>query len=150
MFSRKKEKTKRLNFKSAKVISLLLQICLGDGDRNWFVGLEPSACKEQAVLGVEIIIHCTERESLWSLMHGMYFSFVAGLTLKASMKGCTTASECRNVAGGKNSLGALDIMFKRFECKPASVMAIVSSGFTPLHTFFLPVLLGFVLEEVLF
>ncbi|KFO85124.1 Phospholipase A2 inhibitor subunit gamma B, partial [Buceros rhinoceros silvestris] len=51
--------------------------------------------------------------------------------------------------GGKNSLGALDIMFKRFECKPASVMALVSSGFTPSRTFFLPVLLGFILEEVL-
>jgi len=84
-------------------------------------------------------------------MHGMYFfSCVGGLSLKAAMKGCTTISECNIVGDGKNNLGMMDIKLRRFQCKPASVLARVTSGFAPPDVLFLPVLSGFILEKVLF
>lgn len=87
-------------------------------------------------------------------MHGinfLYFSCIGGLSLKAAMKGCTTVSECNMVGDGKNSLGMMDIKLKRFQCRPASAMyRVVHAGVAPLHTTFLPVLSGFILEKVLF
>lgn len=81
----------------------------------------------------------------------MYFFYcVGGLSLKAAMKGCTTISECSIVGDGKNNLGMMDIKLRRFQCKPASVLARVSAGFAPRDTVFIPVLSGFILKKVLF
>ncbi|XP_040436760.1 phospholipase A2 inhibitor subunit gamma B-like isoform X2 [Falco naumanni] len=93
------------------------------------------------------IINCTGSETQCVDISGLMNS--GGLSLKAAMKGCTTISECSIVGDGKNSLGMMDI--RSFQCKPASYgLAIVSSGFAPPDTLFLPVLSGFILEKVLF
>ncbi|NWR56990.1 PINLY protein, partial [Bucorvus abyssinicus] len=147
-----------MNFGKVKARSHVV-CCTGDKCKTILVSLPPEeivpngyqcpACYSvDSFQCSDELINCTGSETQCVDVAGLMNS--AGLSLKAAMKGCTTASECRNAAVGKNSLGALDIMLKRFECKPGSVMTIVSSGFTPPHTFFLPVLLGFILEEVLF
>ncbi|NXW10969.1 PLIA inhibitor, partial [Fregetta grallaria] len=94
------------------------------------------------------IVNCTGSETQCVDLAGLMNS--GGLSLKAAMKGCTTISECNIVGDGKNNLGMMDIKLRRFQCKPASVSARVSSGFALPDTLFLPVLSGFILEKVLF
>ncbi|NWH16497.1 PLIA inhibitor, partial [Grus americana] len=94
------------------------------------------------------IVNCTGSETQCVDLAGLMNS--GGLSLKAAMKGCTTISECNLVGDGKNNLGMMDIKLRQFQCRPASVLARVTSGFSPPDTFFLPVLSGFILEKVLF
>ncbi|NXI37732.1 PLIGB inhibitor, partial [Galbula dea] len=94
------------------------------------------------------IVNCTGSETQCVDLAGLMNS--GGLSLKAAMKGCTTISECSLVGDGKNNLGMMDIKLKRFQCAPASVFAVLSSGFSLPHTLFLFVLSGFILEKVLF
>ncbi|XP_009930531.1 phospholipase A2 inhibitor gamma subunit B isoform X1 [Opisthocomus hoazin] len=93
-------------------------------------------------------VNCTGYETQCVDLAGLMNS--GGLSLKAAMKGCTTISECNIVGDGKNNLGMMDIKLRRFQCKPASVLARVTSGFAPPDVLFLPVLSGFILEKVLF
>ncbi|KAM9251280.1 phospholipase A2 inhibitor gamma subunit B-like [Cariama cristata] len=94
------------------------------------------------------IVNCTGAETQCVDLAGLMHS--GGLSLKAAMKGCTTISECNIVGDGKNNLGMMNIKLRRFQCKQASVLARVTSGFAPPDTLFLPVLSGFILEKVLF
>ncbi|GAB0202877.1 phospholipase A2 inhibitor gamma subunit B-like [Grus japonensis] len=91
------------------------------------------------------IVNCTGSETQCVDLAGLMNS--GGLSLKAAMKGCTTISECNLVGDGKNNLGMMDIKLRQFQCRPASVLARVTSGFSPPDTFFLPVLSGFILEK---
>ncbi|NXS50108.1 PLIGB inhibitor, partial [Balaeniceps rex] len=94
------------------------------------------------------IVNCTGSETQCVDLAGLMNS--GGLSLKAAMKGCTTVSECSIVGSGKNNLGMMDMKLRRFQCKPASALARVSSGFAPPDNFFLLLLSGFLLEKVLF
>ncbi|XP_030326496.1 phospholipase A2 inhibitor subunit gamma B-like [Strigops habroptila] len=135
-----------------------LACCTGDDCRTVSVSLPPEdnvpngyqcpACYsvDSFQCGNEIV-NCTGSETQCVDLAGLMNS--GGLSLKAAMKGCTTISECSIVGDGKNNLGMMDIKLRRFQCKQASVLARVSSGFAPSGTLFLPLLLGFILEKVL-
>ncbi|NWR88629.1 PLIGB inhibitor, partial [Furnarius figulus] len=94
------------------------------------------------------IINCTGSETQCVDLAGLMNS--GGLSVKAAMKGCTTVSECKIVGDGKTSLGMIDMKLKRFRCTPALYMEQKYFAFAPRHTVFLPLLLGFILEKVLF
>ncbi|NWU93409.1 PLIA inhibitor, partial [Upupa epops] len=93
------------------------------------------------------IVNCTGSETQCVDLAGLMNS--GGLSLKAAMKGCTTISECKIVADGKNNLGMMDIKLKHFQCTPASFLSVVSSGFAPTRTLFLPILSGVILRTLL-
>ncbi|XP_050769522.1 phospholipase A2 inhibitor gamma subunit B-like [Gymnogyps californianus] len=136
-----------------------LACCTGDDCRTISVSLPPEddvpngyqcpACYsvDSFQCGNEIV-NCTGSETQCVDLAGLMNS--GGLSLKAAMKGCTTISECSIVGDGKNNLGMMDIKLRRFQCKPASALARVSSGFAPSDTLFLPILSGFILEKALF
>ncbi|NWX25030.1 PINLY protein, partial [Aegotheles bennettii] len=93
-------------------------------------------------------VNCTGSETHCVDLSGLMIS--GGMSLKASMKGCTTVSECSITGDGKSNLGMMDIKLRRFECKRASALATTNSGFALSDTLFLPVLSGFILEKLLF
>ncbi|XP_032941689.1 phospholipase A2 inhibitor NAI-like [Catharus ustulatus] len=148
-----------VNYGKVKAKSHLV-CCTGEDCRTTSVSLPPDndvpngyqcpACYsvDSFQCGNEVV-NCTGSEDQCVDLAGLMNA--GGLSLKAAMKGCTTISECSMVGDGKNSLGVMDIKLKRFECRPASVMHRVAlAGVAPLHTTFLPVLSGFILEKVLF
>ncbi|NXL88652.1 PINLY protein, partial [Alectura lathami] len=94
------------------------------------------------------VVNCTGSEYQCVDVAGQMHS--GGLTLKAAMKGCTTISECNAVGDGKNNLGMMDMKIKRFLCKPAITLKVLSSGFVTPQSLFLPALSGFILEKLLF
>ncbi|KFP78276.1 Phospholipase A2 inhibitor 25 kDa subunit, partial [Apaloderma vittatum] len=94
------------------------------------------------------IVNCSGSETQCVDLAGLMSS--GGLSVKAAMKGCTSVSECRIAGDGKNNLGMMDMKLRRFQCRPASTFAVGGSVFIPSDTIFLPVLLGFILEKVLF
>ncbi|KAM6105881.1 LOW QUALITY PROTEIN: phospholipase A2 inhibitor NAI-like [Pterocles gutturalis] len=133
-----------------------LACCTGNDCRTTSVSLPPEdnvpngyqcpACYSVDSCGNEIV-NCTGSETQCVDLAGLMNS--GGLSLKAAMKGCTTISECNIVGDGKNNLGMMDIKLRRFQCKPASAFARLTSVAPP-DTLFLPVLSGFILEKVLF
>ncbi|NXS58241.1 PLIGB inhibitor, partial [Brachypteracias leptosomus] len=136
-----------------------LACCTGDDCRTISVSLPPEnnvpngyqcpACYsvDSFQCGNETV-NCAGSETKCVDLAGFMNS--GGLTLKTAMKGCTTISECGAVGDGKSNLGMMDIKLRRFQCKAASTLDVVSSGSAPLDTLFLPVLSGFILEKVLF
>ncbi|NXK56375.1 PLIGB inhibitor, partial [Chauna torquata] len=136
-----------------------LACCVGDACQTTSVSLPPEdnvpngyqcpACYsvDSFQCGSEIV-NCTGSETQCVDLAGLMNS--GGLSLKAAMKGCTTISECNVVGDGKNNLGMIDMKIRRFQCRPAYALEILSSGLAPPHTVFLPVLSGFILEKLLF
>ncbi|XP_069737053.1 phospholipase A2 inhibitor 25 kDa subunit-like [Phaenicophaeus curvirostris] len=94
------------------------------------------------------IVNCTGLETQCIDLAGLMNS--GGLSLKAAIKGCTTISECSIAKNAKTNLGMMDIKLRQFQCKPASLLHKVSSGFAPPNALFFPLLSGFILEKVLF
>ncbi|NWI62653.1 PLIGB inhibitor, partial [Todus mexicanus] len=133
--------------------------CTGDDCRTVSISLPPEnnvpngyqcpACysMDSFQCGKEIV-NCTGFETQCIDLAGLINS--GGLRLKTAMKGCTTISECNLAGDKKNNLLITDIMLKRFQCEKASRSIVPIFAFAPSHTFFLPVLSGFILEKGFF
>ncbi|NXX95412.1 PLIGB inhibitor, partial [Centropus bengalensis] len=151
-----------MNYGKIKARSILA-CCKGDDCRKISVSLPPEdnvpngyqcpACYsvDSFQCGNEMV-NCTGSETQCVDLAGLMNS--GGQSLKAAMKGCTTISECSIAKDAKSNLAMMDIKLRQFQCKPASPLPRVWSGFAspdylPL-TLFLPVLSGFFLEKVLF
>ncbi|NWH58179.1 PLIGB inhibitor, partial [Geococcyx californianus] len=147
-----------MNYGKVKARSLLA-CCKGDECRKISISMPPEnnvpngyqcpACYsvDSFQCGNEVV-NCTGFETQCIDLAGLMNS--GGLSLKAAMKGCTTISECNIAKDAKSNLAMMDIKLRHFQCKPASLLSIVMSGFAPPDILLLPVLSGVILEKMLF